>query len=786
MQTLPQKPPPQRQLTDHDATEPVLWSAKWLSLPGQDRSDSAPAPYLRKEFTCAQPLRKARLIATALGWYELRINGKKVEEDAVFFPGWTDYRKRVPYHTFDVTSFIRPGTNALGALLGDGWYCGYLGFHNKSHIYGTLPELLLQLELTYQDGFTATVSTDESWQATEGPIVMADIYNGETYDARLEMPGWDLPGFDSGEWTTVQSRQADSGVLLEPARHAPVRKMETLPVQDCWMVEPGRWIFDLGQNMVGWARVILPSESGRSYTIRFAEMLEQDRTLYTENYRSARSVDHYTARGGAGFETWEPTFTFHGFRYVELSGLDPAITPDLNWITGVVLHSDMQQIGDFSCSHPDLNQLQSNLVWGQKGNFLEVPTDCPQRDERLGWTGDAQVFAATATFNFDTLAFFHKWLADMRESQNHAGVIPHVVPNIMGDDAGASAAWADACVVIPWEIYIRTGDRRLLEDNFNMMLRWVDFMEADSPGLIRKEYGFGDWLQPYRAAETGRHGDTSRSLIGTAYFVYSAETTARIARILGESGTAERLEKLAVDVRQIFCKTFWTGENRLTSDTQTAYLLALAFDLLPQDARPYALANLLRLIEEADRHLRTGFVGTPLLAPVLTRFGHTDLAYEILLKETYPGWIFSIHQGATTLWERWESYSHAEGFGDAEMNSFNHYAYGAIGQWLYEHVAGLAPDPEAPGYRHFFIQPKPGGGLQSAHAQLETPYGRAVSTWRIEGDTFVLETIVPEGAEATVYFPQSSGSSVFYRRKPMDKAESMRIGPGQHTFLLAK
>jgi alpha-L-rhamnosidase len=752
------------------------------------RGAEAPAPCLRKVFTADSPVKSARVHVTALGWYRLLINGQRVS-NAEFLPGWTDYNKRVPYHSFDVGKFLQPGENVIAVMLGDGWYSGRIGWKGESQHYGDQPELLLQLEITHEDDSLSTVVSDASWKSSEGPIRADDIYDGEVYDARMELPGWDQPGFDDDGWGGVVASQPGPDVIIEPARHAPVRAMENLATREIWEAEPGRWVFDLGQNMVGWARIKVPSIAGQVITLRFAEMIQQDRTLYNENYRSAKSTDTYIGKGGSDFETWEPTFTFHGFRYVELSGFAEGTRPEPDWVTGVVLYSDMARTGQFSCSDPDLDQLQSNIVWGQKGNFLEVPTDCPQRDERLGWTGDAQVFCPTACFNFDTLNFFRKWMTDVCDSQREDGAIPHVIPHVLTKDACDSPAWADAVVVVPWEVYVRFGDPVILEENLDAMIRWIEYQEANSPGLIREERGFGDWLQPY--PESGNiRGDTSRSLIGTAYFAHTASLTARAARVLGQTETADRLDDLASRVRHAFVAEFWK-DNRLSSDTQTAYLLALGFDLLPHGDRPAALDSLLRLIETADGHLRTGFVGTPLLLPVLSRFGHTDLAYRILKKETYPGWIYSIRQGATTMWERWNSYSHTDGFGDVAMNSFNHYAYGAVGQWMYETLAGLAPEPEAPGYRHILIQPQPGEGLQWAEASQQTPFGMAASKWRIKDGFLHIEALVPGGSSATVTFPQGTPEDIQYDGTSLegiagiqDGRTVLKVGPGRHTFVI--
>lgn len=761
------------------------WTAHWIHLPGQDAGEDTPAPYFRREFDLTGPVSEATATITALGLYELTINGQRVG-DTELAPGWTDYHKRVPYQEYDVSGYLKPGRNAIGIKLANGWYCGRM-FIRKRQYYGKFPELLFQLDLQAADGTQSVIATDDTWKVSEGPIRMSDLYDGETYDARLEMPGWDLPGFDDSAWQPAAARPVEADPVIEPALHEPVRAIEELEPVEVWEIEPGRWAFDLGQNMVGRVRITVPGEKGRTVIVRFAEMLNPDQTLYTENYRSAKSTGTYICHGNGGFETWEPVFTFFGFRYVELSGLDPDVQPDARWVRGVVLHNDMEQTGDFACSNPLLNQLQSNIVWGQKGNFLEVPTDCPQRNERLGWTGDAQVFCPTACFNYDTLDFFHKWMKDVRDAQGEDGHIPFVVPDGLRD--GESPAWGDAVAVIPWEVYLRFGDKRILTDNFDAIEKWIHYQKDDSPGLIRADRGFGDWLQPYPVSDDEVRGDTSRSLIGTAYFAYTTDLTARISQILGQPEKAQTYAALADSVRKAFVDEFWTSGDRLKSDTQTAYLLALAFDLLPEEKQPAAFDNLVRLLGEADNHLRTGFVGTPLLNNTLTRFGRLDLAYEVLLKETYPGWLYSIHQGATTMWERWNSYSHEDGFGNVEMNSFNHYAYGAIGQWMVETIAGLAPDPDHPGYKHFFIRPQPGGGLTWATADLLTVHGPAGSSWQVEGDGLIMEAIVPEETSATVVFPRGNPDQILWKGRPIgnqaitiDGRTALKVGPGSHSF----
>lgn len=731
---------------------PEDWEADWIYNRNFSKDEASPIPYFRKSFETPKDIKSARLYVTARGIYEVYLNGQRIGNDS-FSPGWTDYHKRIPVVTYDVTAYLHRGDNTLASVLGEGWYCGRLKWGNKRKFYGIHPEFLAQLEIEFSDGSRTSITTDGSWKTSRGPIRLSDLYDGETYDARLEMPGWNNNEFDDGNWDTVERKSHDTAIKLEPRRTEPVRKMLTLSPVGMHVTEPGSAIFDLGQNMVGWARIRVPGRTGEPITLRFAEMLQKDGSLYTENYRSAKSTDTLIpAKDGP--IVWEPHFTFHGFRYVEISGLPRNSRPELSWIEGIVLHTSFEQTGNFSSSHPKINQLQSNIQWGQRGNFLEVPTDCPQRDERLGWTGDAQVFAPTACFNFDTLSFFSKWCVDLEDAQGSAGNYPFFAPRLDEADGVFSAAWGDAGIIIPWEVYQRFGYKQILEDNYESMKRFIGYYESVSDNFIGPDFGFGDWLDPY--AGDNHFGRTSKRLIGTAYFAYCCSIMEKVAILLGYSDDAKRFEGLHQLVKSAFVETFVMNESQMTNQTQTAYLLALEFNLLPEHARPEAIQHLKALVLKRDKHLGTGFVGTPLINRVLSKWDEVDLAYEIALQETWPSWIYSINQGATTMWERWNSYSHSDGFGNAKMNSFNHYAYGAIGLWLYEIVAGLAPDPEHPGYKHFFVAPQPGGGLTHASARLETVYGLASSSWQIIDDSLLLEAEIPPNTSATVIAPSGA------------------------------
>lgn len=712
-----------------------------------------PAYYLRREFAAGKVV-KARLYASALGIYEFQINGKRVGDD-MLAPGYTMYSKRVESLTYDVTDLIDEGDNAVAATLGEGWYAGKLLMRKRDELLASTPKLLAQLELTYDDGRVETIVTDGAWRATnDGPIRAGGYYHGEDYDASKELGAWSATGYDDSAWTPVKSTALAGEPLVVPKRMPPVEVTQQLEAIAITQPEPGKYVFDFGQNQVGVPTITMPVTKGEKVQIRVAEMLQQDGTLYTENYRGARSQATYLA-DKTGTVTYQPSLTFFGYRYVELSGLSAGDKLTTDAVVANVIHTAFESKGQFTSSHDKLNQLQSNIRWGQLSNFVDVPTDCPQRDERLGWTGDAQAFCPTSFFNYDVHSFWARWLQSVRDEQTDDGQIPHTVPSTTF--GYSSPGWADVIVTAPWEVYERTGDVRLLRDNYDAMKKWVAVYERSADGFISDLTGWGDWLQPYTQGD--RKGDTAQDLIATAYFGRDARIMHWTATALGQTDDAARYQKLHRDIQAAFtAKYFPGGVASPGAQTQTACLMGLGYDLIEPSVRPAVEKLLLAEFEEADRHLRTGFLGTPLLAPVFDELGHADICYELLFKETYPSWFFSINQGATTMWERWNSYSHADGFGDASMNSYNHYAYGAIGQFMYERVAGLSPDPKQPGYKHFFVRPLIGGPLTSARAELETGYGTAVSGWELRDGKLEMEIVVPPNASATVSFPNGDSN----------------------------
>jgi alpha-L-rhamnosidase len=783
------------------------WEGIWISLgagpagdldpPTGDEYDDvgnslAPSPYTRKEFHLDRPVRRARLYATARGVYEMYVNGARVGDD-VLAPGWTDYHKRIQYQTYDVTGLLTEGRNVLGAILGDGWYAGFVGFDPKrrgAH-YGARPQLLAQLNLEYEDGTKESIATDGSWRCSTGPILYSDFLVGESYDARQEMTGWAEPGFDDSEWYGVGVEVLGHALLVaQPDKGVKV----TEEVEAKAVTEPtsGVYVFDMGQNMVGWVRLKVDGEAGTEVTLRHAEALNPDGTIYTTNLRFARATDHYVLAGG-GEEVYEPRFTFHGFRYVEVTGYPGE--PPLDAITGRVVHSATPPTGSFECSSPMVNKLQSNIVWGQRGNFLSIPTDCPQRDERLGWMGDAQIFVRTASFNMDVAAFFAKWMVDVEDAQSPDGAFPDVAP-LLGDlsliDLSKGApAWGDAGVIVPWTIYRNYGDTRIVERHYEAMTRWMEYLREANPDLLRKNRmgnNYGDWLSP-------KGGYTPKDLLATAYWAYDARLMADMASAIGRHEDAKKYEDLFKGIKGAFYEAYVAPDGRIEGDTQTCYVLALHMDLLPEELRPASAEHLVAAIESEDWHLSTGFVGVGYLCPVLTESGHSDLAYRLLGNETYPSWGYTIRNGATTIWERWDGWTEETGFQSPNMNSFNHYSLGSVGEWLYRYVAGIDLDPTKPGYERIVIRPRPGGGLTRAKGEYDSVRGRIASAWSIEGDRFKLEVIIPPNTTATVHVPAANGARVSEGGGPVEEAEHVEalradgeeailsVGSGRYQFV---
>jgi alpha-L-rhamnosidase len=838
----------------------LLDNMPWGGTPTKSDLPRMPVPYLRKEFALAGPVKRATAYVSALGVYELRLNGQPVGHD-VLAPGWTNFNKRVHYQTYDVTRLLTKGNNVLGAILGDGWYASSLAHFDKRMMYNGRPRFIAQLELELADGTIQRVCSDSTWKTTFGPLRHADLLIGCEYDARLAMPGWDRSGFNDHGWTPVitgrfQERVRDvtqvlkgaikdgglsmkidlasmggdpalyrvkslvvtylqggnkltkvvaendvleltgpgltiieayfgdipadkPGPVLQASMVEPSRIIEELPARSISEPRPGCWTFDLGQNMVGWVRIKARGPAGRRLTLRHAEMLNPDGTLYTAALRSCPATDYYVM-SGKGEETFEPFGTFHGFRYVEIRGLDTR--PDLSAVTGLVVHTPMSRTGSFESSHPLLNQLYSNQVWGQKGNYLEVPTDCPQRDERMGWAGDTQFFAPTAAYNFNVANFFTRWLQNCRDDQSAEGSFPHVVPDIMG--GGGSTAWSDAPILCTYNIYRNYGDTRLIAEQYAPMERYMKWLEGKTKDDISTVGGFGDWLNG--------GGGAKKEVIDTAYHAYLSQIMAEMAEAIGKTEDAARYTQRCSDIKKAFAREFIQPDGAIKDSSQTGYALAFTMDLLPPDMREKAADKFVQEIKRFKDHLATGFIGTPRLLPGLSLAGRDEQAYTLLLTDTYPSWLFPVKNGATTMWERWDGWTPEKGFGWIGMNSFNHYAFGAVGEYLYACVGGI--QPASAGYKAIKIRPVLGAGLTWAKTALESPYGRIATAWNVDPTGLQLDVTIPPNTTATVYVPTTDAASVTESGKPVANAKGVtflrqeagaalyKVGAGSYGF----
>ena len=714
----------------------------------------------RTKFDVAKTVRSARIYSTALGTYQIYLNGKRVSED-VLAPGWTDYRKRIVYQVYDVTSQVRQGANAIGAILGGGWYADGLGWLQNRYNFGPPPiRMLVQLEIEYNDGSRDSVLSDDSWRVAQSAIVNSDIYNGEAYDARLEQAGWDQPAFSDSRWghAAVAPRPE---VPLVAQNFQPMRVEKTLQPKAVTNPIPGAYVFDLGQNMVGWARLKVSGKKGQKVTLRFGEVLQPNGALYTENLRTAAATDTYTLRG-SGSETFEPHFTFHGFRYVEITGFPG--TPTSDAIEGVVFHTDAPFTIRFETASSIVNQLWSNILWGQRGNFLSVPTDCPQRDERLGWMGDAEVFWRTASFNANLAAFSHKFTTDIRDAQSPAGAYADVSPRV-GPTGESVAGWADAGVIIPWNAYLQFRDPRLLEENWEAMERWMEHVAGANPNhlwLNDRGNDYGDWL--------AIGSKTPKDLIATAFWAYDASLMMHIAQVLDRSADSAKYAKLFDQIRTAFNQEYVKPDGTVGSGSQTSDVLALHMNLLPEGLRPVVAQMLVDDIKANHGHLTTGFLGTPYLMLELSNSGHSDVAYGLLLNKTYPSWGYMIEHGATTMWERWNG---DQMMGDPSMNSFNHYAYGAVAEWLYRYAAGIDEDQADPGFHRIVLHPQFSADLGSAKATYDSPYGAITSGWKVDGNTTSWNVMIPANTQALFYFPADATARILEDGKDIGQSSGV-------------
>lgn len=740
--------------------QPEEWAGSWIAAPlALLPVEAEPSPMLRKTFELTGKVKKARLYATALGLYELELNGKRIG-DSYFTPGWTSYNHTIQTQSYDVTEQLTASGNALGAYLGNGWYKGNLAWGGQKCLYGDRLALLVQMRIEYEDGRTELVVTDESWKAAISQIQLSELYHGETYNAMLERENWSTAAYQelSSDWHDVEILQHGKE-MLKPQINEPVRKQESLKPIALIVTPKGERVLDFGQNMVGWVQFTVQGEPGTEVSLLHAEVLDHEGNFYTDNLRSAKQKIRYVLKG-AEQETYEPRFTFQGFRYVQLLGFPEELALDA--FTGVVLHSDMKETGQFECSEPLVNQLQHNIKWGLKGNFLDVPTDCPQRDERLGWTGDAQMFIQTASYLSNVAPFFTKWVRDLASDQGEDGGVPFVIPQVLEEKDSSSAAWGDAAVICPWTIYVCYGDKRILEEQYDSMKAWVSYIQrqGENEFLWNTGFHFGDWLG--LDAKSGDYiGATDRDFIATAFYAYSVSLVKKTAEVLNQSTDAARYQELYDQIVAALREEFVTAAGRLAVPTQTAQVLALMFGLLDEKAEKRAIDKLSELLEQSDYHLTTGFVGTPYLNHVLSLHGRNDLAYKLLLQQTYPSWLYPVTKGATTIWEHWDGIKDDGSFWSKDMNSFNHYAYGAIGDWMYRVAAGIQTVEEAPGYKQIIIAPQPGEGLSWAEGSLDTLYGKVSSKWsRSEDGSFTLDVTIPPNTSAHIMLPNAAAGTV--------------------------
>ena len=766
---------------------PSEWQAKWI----EPTEQGSASPLLRREFTLSKPVASAVAYITAHGMYEAAINGAKVG-DALYAPGWTSYHHRLQYQAYDVTDMLVKGKNAFGLMLGQGWYHSVLGWaadSGRTTYQIKTMGALAQIVVKYKDGTQEIISTDNEWKSSTGEILLSTIYDGETVDARKAQKGWTTAGFDDTAWQKV--RVADYSLSdLVPSESEPVVKHKVMKPVAVITTPKGEKVLDFGQNLVGREIVTYKGKAGQKITISHAEVLDEKGNFYTVNLRSAKAQSNYICSGNK--DRFEPTFTFYGFRYLKVEGIDGELNPDN--FQAAVIFSDIAENGKFSSSNDKVNQLQSNIQWGLSGNFLDVPTDCPQRDERLGWTGDAQVFFRTATFNRNVQNFFRKWLKDLALDQAEDGRVSDIVPNLRGLVGAGRVGWADAATIIPWQHYMAYGDKSILEQQWESMKAWVDYVISQSPGYLwNTGWHYGDWLfYSVNNDNAGNSAVTYTPLVQQCFFANSATIMSKAAEVLGKDQDAAYYADVARKAKEAFCENYLTPAGMLVSSTQTAYVLALNFDMLPENMRAKAAAHLAANVEKYG-HITTGFLGTPYICHVLTKFGYNDLAYKLLLREQYPGWLYPVTMGATTIWERWNSMMPDRTIPDNGMNSFNHYSYGAIGDWLYRDAVGL--HETSAGFKAMAIKPHPGADFTQMRAEQMTPYGRAVAEWRKEDGTFTLDVVIPVNTTAEVYVPSSSEQSVMLDGVAATASKDIKVleyvdgytrisvGSGHYTFV---
>lgn len=802
------------------------WKAKWIGdkpdlvqkayidyLKAFDPANNIPlvnnrptvpsSPMLRKKFKTRPAVRQALLYVSALGYYEISLNGKKIGNQELT-PEWTDYDKRLQYQTYDLSKDLNDGENVLSSVLADGWFLGMLGptkwaaEYPRRGVYGNDRRLIAQLMITYENGEREAVCTDASWKInTKGFVISADNFLGQQIDAQRIPKGWREINFDDSQWDNVF---VDAAVnkLMTAQKNEPIRINQYFPPLEIKQHD-GKYIVDFGQNITGWTRMKIKGRRGDTITIRHGEMLDDDGSLYTKNLAAATQEDRYILSGDD--DEFQPSFTYHGFRYVEIAGLKTAPTADM--IKACALSSDPAVTGTFACSNPKLNQLWSNILWTQRNNMTSVPTDCPQRDERMGWMGDAQVFCQNSIFNMDMAAFYSKWIKDIRDAQSVRGTYPDIAPHGYKPDLRFSnaPAWADAGVIIPWRLYENYGDKELLRQHYVSMKQYVNNIRTQNPGFLwLNDVGnqYGDWLNANTIIAEGysnTRGEVPKEVFATAFYANSVRLFSKVADALGNKEDAHEYRQLFDSIQKKFNDAYVDDSARIKGNTQSAYALALNFDLLPESKQDLAFQHLIACLREYDNRISTGFVTTLMMMKEFTKRGRNDLAYGLLESERFPSWIYSINQGATTIWERWDGYVKGRGFQDPGMNSFCHYSIGSVGEWMYRVLLGINPSEQHPGFKHITIHPQPGGTITWAKGSYNSINGIIGVDWRKEGSVFSLEVEIPVNTNATVILPTSKADAIRMNSRKLPgtlpintdlqaQETSVVLGSGKYSFVV--
>lgn len=751
----------------------------------KEKEDETPCVIMRRVFELEDEIEFAKIYVSSKGLYELRLNGKKVGED-FFSPGFTDYNYKLQYQSYDVTTSLKKGGNALAIIVGDGWYKGYINWDCVRNFYGNKREAIIELHVKYKNGKIQKILSDEKFKWTFSPIEFSEIYHGEKYDANKYLKHYDEYDFDDSAFLPVQICENDKRILTSEQSES-VKVVKILKPVKIIRTPSNETVVDMGQVMVGNVRVTVSGKKGDRVLLKHGEMLDKDGNFYCENIAPSRQETEYIL-SGEGTEIYLPRFTYQCFRYVKI--LDFPGEPTVDNFEGVVLSSFVEEEGTFSCSDSMLTKLHQNIIWSQRGNFIDIPIAGPQRTERLGWTGDAQIFIKTACYNMNAKMFFEKWLDDLKLDQFPNGAVPWVVPNVLqapeyecldffdtDEEYPTSAAWGDAALIVPWVLYMNYGDVDILANQYSSMKRYVEYMKNSGNDPYVFDYGFhyGDWFA-LDAKEGSFVGATPKPFIATAFYAYSTSLLIKTAKVLGKEDDVVCYEELLGHIKARF-NEIYVKNAHITVKTQTACVLALYFNLVPQEIRAIIARDLYNYLEERDFHISTGFVGTGFICDVLSENGYPEIAYKLLLNKDCPSWLYQISKGATTIWEHWDGYKPDGSFWEPWMNSFNHYAYGCIGDFMYRNIGGIRIDENEPGYKHFYIEPKLGGGITWAEVSHMTVHGKIYVKWQMENEMMKFKIQVPVNTCATVTFPVKEEN-----QKHLEGQSVMHLGSGEYEF----